>query len=683
MGRGLRKGGRGEDEQLGLALASRGPRAPWCAVSLGIVLFVPSLLLYCRTMQPSVGDFGDSAKFQLVACVLGIPHTTGYPLYVSLARLFTFLPLRDVAYRVTLLSAVSAASAVALVGVSVWMLTHSLAAAGSAALLFAGTRTFWSQAIIAEVYTLNALLFLLVMMLMFLWRRRREGRLYAVALAVYALGLGNHATILLLFPALVWFVGMTDRRMLSRPRVLGLAAAILALGACQYLLLFLRARQHPFFCEACPDTLPRLWSYLTGAQFRSQLFAFPLGELARRVLDYRRLLLTEYGAVPLAMGIAGIAALGVTRRHEMGLLALVFVADVFFAMSYDIGDFVNYLIPSYMVFAIWIGGGVAAVERGIAILGGRLRCVACQRVAPGVWALVAIGVAFWLLRANYPVMDESSDYAAREEATAILELVAEDAVLLFPPCCDFYDRAMAVLYLQQVEGVRPDVTLGEFNAGDPGRAFPPSVLPQQERVPVSLIGDGSEPAIYFPRLAPDLRAAMEEYYVLEPVDSSTTRLPALLNGLPAGSVVIIASRHPGSYAVDNGTAGEDVEVAMRGLGFRGMGWPGEGAHVLIGVRGAEPGTAVEVRDTLLVQFSLAAGDAIGATGVKAPVPLRVLASTADTDIVIDGTNRSPHHRDYNLVVLQPETGRVLLAAHFDTETFLVDNVRVYRIAAVR
>src|SRR5919199_440714 len=77
-------------------------------------LLLAFLALYTRTAAPSVLS-GDSAEFQLAAPLLGVPHPTTYPLYVLLGKLATLvLPLGDMAFRVTLVSALCAALAVAL-----------------------------------------------------------------------------------------------------------------------------------------------------------------------------------------------------------------------------------------------------------------------------------------------------------------------------------------------------------------------------------------------------------------------------------------------------------------------------------------------------------------------------------------------------------------------------------------
>ncbi|MFN8455816.1 MAG: DUF2723 domain-containing protein [Anaerolineae bacterium] len=78
-------------------------------------VFTAALILYLNTLAPSVVTlFDDSLEFQLVTYQLGIAHPTGYPLYTLLGKLFTFLPIGNVAYRVNLMSAFFGAATVGL-----------------------------------------------------------------------------------------------------------------------------------------------------------------------------------------------------------------------------------------------------------------------------------------------------------------------------------------------------------------------------------------------------------------------------------------------------------------------------------------------------------------------------------------------------------------------------------------
>ncbi|HFE66146.1 MAG TPA: DUF2723 domain-containing protein, partial [Chloroflexi bacterium] len=77
-------------------------------ILLGDLLAGGSLLLYGRTLTPGLLP-GDGGEFQTLAVLLGHTHPTGYPVYLTLAKLLTFFPVGDVAYRANLFSAVMGA----------------------------------------------------------------------------------------------------------------------------------------------------------------------------------------------------------------------------------------------------------------------------------------------------------------------------------------------------------------------------------------------------------------------------------------------------------------------------------------------------------------------------------------------------------------------------------------------
>src|SRR5215216_5567143 len=102
----------------------------------GVVLV---LILYLRTLAPTVlylqdPKLLDAVMLQMQVSVLGITHPTGYPTYLMLTHLFTYLPIGDPAYRVNLGSAVYAALAVAAVYAAGLLLSRRGVAAASGAL---------------------------------------------------------------------------------------------------------------------------------------------------------------------------------------------------------------------------------------------------------------------------------------------------------------------------------------------------------------------------------------------------------------------------------------------------------------------------------------------------------------------------------------------------------------------
>lgn len=249
---------------------------------LFVGLFVASLALYLRTMAPSVATlFDDSLEFPLAAHQLAIAHPTGYPLYMLLGKAFTLGPAPNPAWALNALSALCGALAVAWVYrlSREWTRRRWTALVGAAAL--AVSPIFWSQAIVAEVYALNALFVAATLWLAVRWARQPlapvepfasllvaplekkplflpgEGwwlrlpaslrrwahrlhsayrRLYPPVLprerlqlhpriygwvALYGLSLAHHRTMLLLAPVWVVFVAVVERRVFSRAALLG------------------------------------------------------------------------------------------------------------------------------------------------------------------------------------------------------------------------------------------------------------------------------------------------------------------------------------------------------------------------------------------------------------------------------------------------------------------------------
>jgi hypothetical protein len=70
-----------------------------------IILIALILITYLFTLCPTV-YLGDSGELSAAAFCLGVPHGSGYPLYVLVGKGFCLLPFGDVGFRMNLMSAV-------------------------------------------------------------------------------------------------------------------------------------------------------------------------------------------------------------------------------------------------------------------------------------------------------------------------------------------------------------------------------------------------------------------------------------------------------------------------------------------------------------------------------------------------------------------------------------------------
>lgn len=156
---------------------------PYILSKIDIVLasasFLISLFVYFMTLNPSV-TAGDSGELITTVYNMGASHPPGFPLYGIIGKLFTFLRFSDIGYKMNIFSGVSAAIAVLFAYLSMVKLlgfnrnvtkfnfsVHFPAFVTS--LLFAFSKAHWSQAVMAEVYALNAALCSVLFFIMIIW----------------------------------------------------------------------------------------------------------------------------------------------------------------------------------------------------------------------------------------------------------------------------------------------------------------------------------------------------------------------------------------------------------------------------------------------------------------------------------------------------------------------------------
>ncbi|MDD5290386.1 MAG: DUF2723 domain-containing protein, partial [Patescibacteria group bacterium] len=260
-----------------------------------LLVFSIIMVVYLFTLCPDI-YLEDSAEFVTVAATLGIAHPSGYPLYVLLGKLFTFIPFGSIAWRVNLMSAFFGA----LTGAFLFLIIQKIfrqrgrnkepeKAKGplitlllyyllpfSSALVFAFTQIFWSQSVVAEVYTLNTFFVVMIVWLLLVWAEKiqeykkikkqekretetqrmknRADKILLLIIFLYSLSLTNHEMMLLLAPVFLVFVMWHDWKIIKNYKFIFAAAFLLIVGISLYLYLPIRASQNPAFNWGNPQS---------------------------------------------------------------------------------------------------------------------------------------------------------------------------------------------------------------------------------------------------------------------------------------------------------------------------------------------------------------------------------------------------------------------------------------------
>ena len=162
--------------------------------------------LNLRYMAPTV-TAGDSAELSAVQSTLGIAHSPGYPLFAAAGRMFSaIVPAGNAAYKTNLFSVLLSACAAALLYTILFRWSRSVWLAMAGTLFTLSARSVREQYLATEVFALNSVVFLaLILIAAEVCRtdelRRVSVRLFYLASFILGLAMGNQHTIILLVPS--------------------------------------------------------------------------------------------------------------------------------------------------------------------------------------------------------------------------------------------------------------------------------------------------------------------------------------------------------------------------------------------------------------------------------------------------------------------------------------------------
>ena len=517
---------------LGRSIAAA--RRAWHRAGDGLAavgLFAAALAVYVHTLAPSVAAlFDDSLEFPLVVHQLAIAHPTGYPLYTLLGRLAVEAlgAQQNPAWAVNLLSAVAAALTVALVYLASRELARRRLPPLLGATALACSPIFWSQAVIAEVYTLNTAFVAALLWLALRWARRplaeatarpaaaggpvaaggpekglflpgeppavgrtaqavgaayrrffpavpagKRLRLSALTwpiVALFGLSLTHHRTMALLALPLLIFALLAERRLASRAALLGpehpghprwlqiagrpgvtLAVCLLA-PLLLYLYLPLRG-QVGSLDGSYVNSWGGFWRWVLAGDYGAFLGDNPLA----RSLDasfYGGLFWQQFGPVGLALAVVGLIDLALRKQpRALALTGLAFVAYVAFAVVYRVPDVEVFLLPAFLLAAMWIGLGLDwAVElaRPRGPSHGLRQALAIGRL---LLLLAAIAQSLWIAAGRYTDLDRSGSWAVHDYGRYALEQpLPENSTVV-----GLLGEMTLLRYVQETEGLRRDV----------------------------------------------------------------------------------------------------------------------------------------------------------------------------------------------------------------------------------
>jgi len=483
---------------------TRAPTAPLPAVrppyGAAAIVALGALILYVLTLAPTTA-FWDASEYISAAHALGIPHPPANPFFVIVAHVWGLLPLAaDYARRINLLAAVTSAATAGL-----WFLIGErwlrdivplrrwrTVAAAAGTLVGATMFTVWNQSVANEkVYTLSVLSIALVLWLTLRWadqpaETRRE-HLLLVIVYLIALSATNHLMGILVMPAVLVYVLMTDPGALLRPRLLAAMVLVAVVGLSVNLFIPIRATLDPYLNQGDAWTWANLRDVLMREQFgKPSVFEnpmYPAGPdnpgrslvlIGQQLSNYWQYFTWQFGrdwTAPtrslLALVFLLLGGLGAwrhwkaDRRSAIAMSALVFTltfALVFYlnfkwgysqpyqGLDHEVRERDYFFVASFAAWGVWVGMGLAAIAAGLA-----------ARIPRYGWQLASLLfiIALIPLAGNRLSAPRNGETLARDYARDVLNSVDPYALVITTGDNDTFP----LWHAQEVEGLRRDVSV--------------------------------------------------------------------------------------------------------------------------------------------------------------------------------------------------------------------------------
>jgi hypothetical protein len=426
--------------------------SPW-------LVFLLSLGVYTLTLPRAI-TLEDAGLFQMVCHLGGISHPPGYPLFTLVCQPFVQLPFFPAdAFAGNFLSALFAAATVGVFHHLCFIMRGRLFA-WLASGAYAFSATFWSQAIIIEVYTLSVLMFVLCWWCIQRFVATGNAAHFYLLGFVYGLSLCNHWPLMVLStPALLVLLWQRLDELLAlcrQVRFWVLSILCLLLGLLPYLSLF---NPDPVIgVYGGIESIEEFVRYIGRAMYTDGHNVATLDDKISFALWLMKESVSQQGFWSLPLVLAGVVLSVRQNVNRAVFFVTAYLCTTYLLLSMISFDyeyfyraiFKPYPVIAYLAVAYWFAVGTRSVIDWVAMRADRV-------VIKPVLVVVMLALVF---ASNFGANNRAGDTLVEAYGEALLSALPRDAVLFVHG--DF--EASLLGYLTRVKKVRADIELREWQS---------------------------------------------------------------------------------------------------------------------------------------------------------------------------------------------------------------------------
>ena len=458
----------------------------------GIVCFV----IYILTMHPSVG-FVDSGELAAAVYTFGVPHPTGYPLFLLIGYIVSHLPLGgSVIYRLNMLSAIESIAAVIVTYYSVVIMLNyifpKLNTFGSkkiqnksgkktdaavsqpqvkkntndfslliyllafiTSVLTGLTKTFWYDATQIEVYALHSLFISLIVFYsvkILISLKEPSWKNWLLLAIIIGLSAANHSTTIYFIPAVLYMIYLQYKNSPVFTKKLLPYALLLLPGLLLYSVLIVSSSSQPYLNWSDVSNISNLPDHLRGSDF-SQLMFSSTAKFSDNAASFFKNLPGEFAIISLLFIASGLFLLWKTFKSLSIYIYLCIIFTLLYSFNYNTIEISSFYLLVFYLFSMMVPLGIIYILNA-----GKPGKILNDNKEPkaSISKVIITGLILVIFSAgyNYRENDNSGMYANEDFTLSALNSLPQNSVIIAYDWAYLYS---ASLYFQLVEKVRPDV----------------------------------------------------------------------------------------------------------------------------------------------------------------------------------------------------------------------------------
>lgn len=184
---------------------------------LPIIIFIFVSFIYIHNLSRGVYG-GDTGDFISAALVMGVAHPPGYPLFTLLGFLLSRFNIVTPAFMVGLIATFSSSLSVVVFYLLSLKLTKSKLVSVISSFILSFNLLFWFYAEMAEVFSLNILLSLILILLSIQFLEKKKIKYFYALSFFVGLSLTNHHTVVLIFPSIFIIIFRELFKIIKKPK---------------------------------------------------------------------------------------------------------------------------------------------------------------------------------------------------------------------------------------------------------------------------------------------------------------------------------------------------------------------------------------------------------------------------------------------------------------------------------